>query len=207
MEARGLLRGSVILLLLSLGRLLLTGDPAPPLPSDGEGNDLPGLLEEARELRSEEARRSRPLEEEETLDPNRAQEAELDRLPGVGPSLAAAIVRHREERGGFRSSEDLLAVPGIGPATLDRIRTHLDFSRGVPLDLRAPAEGTRRRVDVNRAGLEELQSLPGIGPALAQRILDSRSRDGPFRRLDDLLRVRGIGPATLARLQPLVQTR
>lgn len=52
------------------------------------------------------------------VDLNRATEAELDVLPGVGPSTAAAIVRYREESGPFAAVEDLLDVPGIGPAKL-----------------------------------------------------------------------------------------
>ncbi|MCH8552412.1 MAG: helix-hairpin-helix domain-containing protein [Natronospirillum sp.] len=43
-------------------------------------------------------------------------------LPGVGPTRAEAIVTHREEYGPFANAEDLLAVNGIGPATLEAIR-------------------------------------------------------------------------------------
>jgi competence protein ComEA len=51
------------------------------------------------------------------LDLNRATAEELQRLPGIGPSRSAAIVRHREEHGLFRVPGDLRAVPGIGEAT------------------------------------------------------------------------------------------
>ncbi len=61
------------------------------------------------------------------------------------------------------------------------------------------------RVDPNRAGEAELQTLPGIGPALARRILESRRKEGPFRGPEDLLRVRGIGPATLERIRARVR--
>jgi competence protein ComEA len=56
------------------------------------------------------------------LDLNSATASELEELPGIGPKLARAIVAYREEHDPFRSVDDLLRVPGIGPATLERIR-------------------------------------------------------------------------------------
>jgi competence protein ComEA len=56
------------------------------------------------------------------LDLNTATEDELLALPGVGPVLAAAIVRHREEAGPFTSVDGLLDVSGIGPARLESLR-------------------------------------------------------------------------------------
>ena len=58
-------------------------------------------------------------------------------------------------------------------------------------------------VDINAASLEELDTLPGIVPALAQRIIDCRTENGPFQTLEDLTKVRGIGPATLEELRGL----
>lgn len=59
------------------------------------------------------------------VDPNRAGADELQTLPGVGPALAARIIAHRDSVGGFRTLDDLLAVSGIGPATLERLRPRL----------------------------------------------------------------------------------
>jgi competence protein ComEA len=56
---------------------------------------------------------------------NRATAAELDRVPGVGPTTAARILAARAARGRFRSLEELLDVDGIGPKTLEKMRPHL----------------------------------------------------------------------------------
>jgi len=53
---------------------------------------------------------------------NTATLAELDRLPGIGPSLAREILAYREAHGAFASVDDLLLVPGIGPAKLAALR-------------------------------------------------------------------------------------
>ncbi|MBC7260209.1 MAG: ComEA family DNA-binding protein [Chloroflexi bacterium] len=57
------------------------------------------------------------------LNINMATAAELEQLPGIGPSLADRIVQYRQEHGPFRTVDALLLVSGIGPATLDRIRS------------------------------------------------------------------------------------
>lgn len=60
-------------------------------------------------------------------------------------------------------------------------------------------------VDLNSATAEELDSLPGVGPATAAAILAYRDQHGPFRSVDDLLDVRGIGDAKLEQLRPMVR--
>lgn len=63
------------------------------------------------------------------LDLNRATTEELDALPGIGPVLARRIVEHRERHGAFRSLEELRAVRGVGPRLLDRLRPRLHAGR------------------------------------------------------------------------------
>lgn len=199
------------------------------------------VADSAARLAEAEARRSRPLEEGELLDPNRAPEEELDRLPGVGPATAAAVAAARDTLP-FASAEDLLRVRGVGPSTLDRIRPHLNVRAGVGagsvpgVQVASPSGRGRRRgvalrsrsrprsgpraasaagatsegpvaLNLNRARAGELESLPGVGPVLAGRIVAWRSRHGPFATVDGLLEVRGVGPATLERLRPLVHVR
>jgi competence protein ComEA len=59
-------------------------------------------------------------------------------------------------------------------------------------------------VNLNTATLAQLDALPGIGPSTAQAIIDERTRRGGFRAVDDLLDVRGIGPAKLDAIRDLV---
>lgn len=60
-------------------------------------------------------------------------------------------------------------------------------------------------VDVNRAGAKDFEKLPGIGPELARRIVTYREKHGPFRRLEDLLAVRGMGPAKWRAIRPYLK--
>ena len=57
-------------------------------------------------------------------------------------------------------------------------------------------------LDLNTATLEELQQLPGIGPTRAKAIVHFREKSGPFRRVEDLLVIRGITRARLEKLRP-----
>ena len=214
---RSALRSALSLVLLSAGlrwgadRVLEGGDPLAALP------DVAAQLDSAsRIVDADEALRSRPLAAGERIDANRASAPELDRLPGVGPALARTWVAYRESHGALRNPSDLEAIPGIGPATADRLADLLQFSSAGPMLERREDRGRSPRgdppgdasspVDLNRADSTTLVGLPGIGPALAARVL-ARRRQGRFSSVEELLEVRGIGPATLERLRPRVRVR
>jgi competence protein ComEA len=93
---------------------------APGADSAGATADLPTATKPARTRRPAE-----PSLRPGALELDRATAPEWERLPGIGPSLAARIVADRAERGPFRSPEGLLRVRGIGPRTLERIRPYL----------------------------------------------------------------------------------
>jgi competence ComEA-like helix-hairpin-helix protein len=59
-------------------------------------------------------------------------------------------------------------------------------------------------VDLNAATIKELEELPGVGPVTAQRILDARQKSGRFRRIEDLLAIRGISTKRLEALRPYI---
>lgn len=161
-------------------------------------------------------RASTPLAPGEKIDLDSAPVWELERLPGVGPATARRIVKERERSGGFSRPEELERVKGLGPARLRRILPYVMAHsrpyyerdgagrarrRGSSRRVGAPGQGSASSssrpplVEVNRASEEELARLPGVGPSIARRIVVMRERNGPFRRLEDLREVPGIGPA------------
>ena len=60
------------------------------------------------------------------------------------------------------------------------------------------------RVDLNNASQKQLETLPGIGPALAERIVQHRTKNGDFRRVEELMNVKGIGEKKFLRLKDSV---
>lgn len=159
----------------------------------------------------------------ERIDADRATPGELARLPRVGLALAKAIVSDRESRGPFGGPEGLDRVPGIGPGLLAAIGPHLTFSgrRLAPSSVHfartevGPVAGVAGAgapqiapvVNLNSASVSELDALPGIGPARAAAILQERERRGPFASIDELVRVPGLGPSAIARLRDRVVVR
>ena len=205
--------------LVLVGVSLVTRTFLAPDPGRVEGlgeidpaTDLRGVEGEVVAALTREQRAQTPLADGEQIDVNRAPADELRRLPGVGPSLAAALIEERE-RAPFRAPADLERVGGVGEVTARRLAPYLRFEPAAPRAGSAPARPTLTltgcppggaRVDLNRAGREQLESLPGIGPALATRIIEDRSENGPFATPEAITRIRGIGARSFARFQEQV---
>jgi competence ComEA-like helix-hairpin-helix protein len=60
-------------------------------------------------------------------------------------------------------------------------------------------------LDLNVANVKELQQVPGIGPRTAQAIVDFRHKSGPFRRVEDLLAIKGISQRKLDKMRPYLK--
>ncbi len=118
------------------------------------------------------------------------------------------------ERSGDLYVSGAVANPGIYPWQKGDTIQALLLSAGVEPDadlshirIHVPREGEEQspqRIDINRAEPWLLEALPGIGTVLAQRIVDYRNAHGPFRRIEDLLKVSSIASATLENIRPYI---
>ena len=147
------------------------------------------------------------------VDLNSATAEELQKLPGIGEAYSKKIIDGRP----YKSLDDL-AKAGIPAATIEKIKPLVEVKpvaaattkTGVMAKRAAPnrtipkgvgsAPAPAKVVNLNSADQAELESLPGIGPALAKAIIAAR----PFKAVDELDRVKGLGPAKIAALKDQV---
>ena len=116
---------------------------------------------------------------------------QLDRAPA--PSSSPTAPRSSEKPTSSASSD-------LEP----RPRRRAKESRESQRPQGAPADTPADTIDLNRATTVELTRLPGIGAALARRIVDTREAAGPFARVEELQRIRGMNLRKLEKLRALV---
>ncbi len=93
--------------------------------------------------------------------------------------------------------QSLLFVGAVMVFTLAVLALAPGTARGATPQAAAPGE----KVNINTAGVDELVALPGIGRAYAERIIEYRQKNGPFKKVEDILNVRGIGEKTFERIR------
>lgn len=161
------------------------------------------------------------------IDLNKATQAELETLPGVGPSTAQNIIAARP----FKSVQELKEVSGIGEARFNDVQKLVTISssssrsttaksaattpdqrktassaessskpKAAPPATASTSSSRSARVDLNTADAATLETLPGVGPSTAQNIIAAR----PLKSVADLKEVSGIGEARFQEIQPLV---
>jgi len=93
-------------------------------------------------------------------------------------------------------AEAAAPAPAAASAPADRVPSVSAPAAEAPL-----AGSAAGVVDLNRATIEELDALPGIGRVKAQAVIDYRETQGPFARPEDILNVKGIGPAIFEKIK------
>jgi competence protein ComEA len=71
--------------------------------------------------------------------------------------------------------------------------------------LQAQSKATAKKVNINTASLDELQTLPRIGEKVAQRIVDYRKEHGDFKKIEELMKVKGVGEKTFKLIRDKIE--
>ncbi|XP_069469355.1 endonuclease/exonuclease/phosphatase family domain-containing protein 1 isoform X2 [Ambystoma mexicanum] len=165
----------------------------------------------------------------ERLNINAATEEELMTLPGVTRSVAQSIVEYREYIGGFKKVEDLALVSGVGAAKLEQVKFEIcvgSSGRGGS-GQHSPSSSVRKdrgdhhqslvnqeqqrlssasstnttKLNINTATTAQLMSIRGITEVMARGIVHYRAEHGPFRSLEDLVKVGSLSSSFLERIR------
>jgi competence protein ComEA len=138
------------------------------------------------------------------------------RVPGVYELPSGSRVVAAVEAAGGPEPHAVLDDVNLAALLADGQRVHIPVEGEQQLpafdaDQRGAAVsgglGVEHPIDLNRAAIGELVRLPGVGEATATAIVADRERNGPFGSVDDLVRVRGIGPAKLEAVREFVVVR
>ncbi|KAK1173448.1 endonuclease/exonuclease/phosphatase family domain-containing protein 1-like isoform X1 [Acipenser oxyrinchus oxyrinchus] len=146
------------------------------------------------------------LVNQERLNINTATEEELMTLPGVNRMVAQNIVEYRERIGGFKKVEDLALVSGVGAAKLEQIKLEICVSNRTGSTQHSPSSLRKdlnqehlayTRININTATPAQLMSIRGITEKIAKNIVDYRQQHGPFKSIEDLVKVAYINSSFL----------
>ena len=131
------------------------------------------------------------LQAEERIVLNRADTAQLRKVPGIGPYFARKIVEYRERLGGYYRVQQLLEIE-------DFPETAVDF-------FIIPDDTQLRKLNINRLSLNELKRHPYLNFYQARAIVDYRRLHGTIQSLDQLSLLRDFPREAIERLTPYVE--
>ena len=197
-EQKALAFVAIVILLGGAVRVLRAGSSAPPTSLEQQALARQATAADSAKLGERHRKTSRR---------GKSARAPRDTMPVIVGGVASVPPTYaRPDRPFDHAPYGFGARPGFSPAS-PRIDTDVSGMR--PTAPSAPPSGSRKQlpaapVDMDLASAQEIEALPRIGPALARRIIANRDSFGAFGSLDKLRRVKGMGPASLARLAPLV---
>lgn len=144
---------------------------------------------------------------------NQAKVEEFERISGIGPKLANAIVEYRDQKGKFSNREELLKVKGFGKKRYEKLRGLFFIDeKDLQISSNTPANHTdilwkstdSPPISLNLATAEQLDSLPGMGTTMALKIIEYRTLNGPFKEKTDLLNISNFSIPLYNRIESYV---
>ncbi len=141
-----------------------------------------------------------------TLAPVRVYVSGAVKTPGVYTLAPLSLVDDAVKAAGGAMAEADLDRINLALEVRDQQQIHVprQGESVQPATMNVAAAPGATRVNINTATLADLDKLPKVGPATAQRIIDYRTKNGPFKKIEDLKNVSGIGDVTFEGLKDLV---
>ncbi len=127
----------------------------------------------------------------EIIDINKADTSVFIKLPGIGSKLAQRIITFREKLGGFYSVEQVGETRFLPDSVFQKIKPFLELK---VIDT--------KKMDINVAGINELQSHPYINYNVANAIVQFRNQNGTYKSLDDLKKIHIVDDMLFKKIQP-----
>jgi DNA uptake protein ComE-like DNA-binding protein len=124
---------------------------------------------------------------------NTADSAAWEALPGIGPTLAARLVRFREKLGGFCSVAQVAETYGLPDSTFKKIQASLRLD-----------SGSLKKLNINQTDEQTLAQHPYIRYKLARLIVQYRSVHGPFSRAEDLYNIPLVNDSIYRKLEKYI---
>jgi competence protein ComEA len=128
------------------------------------------------------------------LDFSEADSIVLQIVPGIGQTMAARVVKFRENIGGLHDKEQLLDVYGMTPEVMERIFEYFDFKTQ-----------TIRKLQLNQLEASSLAKHPYLTYGAAKVIVAYRDQHGPYTQAEDLLKIKIFNEDWLERLKPYLE--
>ena len=197
-EQKALAFVAIVILLGGAVRVLRAGTSVPPTSLEQQALARQATAADSANLSARRGKTSRR---------GKSARARRDTMPVVVGGVTSVPPSYaRPDRPFDHTPYGFGARPGFSPAS-PRIDTYVNGMR--PTAAAAATARSRKQmpaapVDMDIASAQEIEALPRIGPALARRIVANRDSFGAFGSLDKLRRVKGMGPASLDRLAPLL---
>ena len=130
---------------------------------------------------------------------NEASEDELLLLSGITRQIARNILQYRQLNHGFKQINELLYINGINHDLFERIRSDIYIHSSINL-----STNKQEVINLNLATYNQLCTIPNLTPILITRIIQRRERKGPFRFVEDLLKIKGIDYIVLASIRSYI---
>lgn len=145
----------------------------------------------------------------QTVNVNTASAQEIHDVTGINLQTCFSVTGYRKKNGPYEKLEDLLPVHGIYPGTLKKCGDKIWFSDDAPVVVEekpvVEQDPGYEKVNVNTATAREIHEFAGVPLTTSYSVVGYRKKNGPYKKLEDLLNVTNFGPGSLDKYREFLE--